>query len=83
MQSAVLAYSGGADSTFLLKTMQLSEIRTLAVTAASEITPSNDLLTAKSVAEELGMQHRIIKTDELSKEEFVSNTPDRCFFCKD
>ncbi len=83
MQSAVLAYSGGADSTFLLKTMQLSDIRTLAVTAASEITPSNDLLTAKSVAEELGMQHRIIKTDELSKEEFVSNTPDRCFVCKD
>jgi uncharacterized protein len=83
MQSAVLAYSGGVDSTFLLKAMQLSDIRTLAVTAVSEIIPYNDLLTAKKVAGELGIQHRIIRTEELSREEFVSNTPDRCFFCKD
>jgi uncharacterized protein len=83
MQSAVLAYSGGVDSTFLLKAMQLSGIRTLAATAVSEIIPYNDLLTAKEVAVELGIQHRIIKTENLSREEFVSNAPDRCFFCKD
>lgn len=83
MQSAVLAYSGGVDSTFLLKAMQLSDIRTLAVTAVSEIMPYKDLLTAKGLAEELGIEHRIIKTEELLREEFVSNTPDRCFFCKD
>jgi uncharacterized protein len=83
MQSVLLAYSGGVDSTFLLKTIQLSGIRTLAVTAVSEITPYNDLLTAKRIAEELDIDHRIIKTDVLSKEEFISNIPDRCFFCKD
>src|SRR4030043_157564 len=83
IQSAVLAFSGGVDSTFLLKAMQLSYIRTLAVTAVSEIIPYNNLLTAKEVAGELGIRHRIIKTEELSREEFVSNTPDRCFFCKD
>ncbi len=83
VESAVLAYSGGVDSTFLLKALQLSEIRTLALTAVSEITPYNDLLTAKSVSKELALEHRIIKTDELSKEEFVSNTPERCFVCKD
>lgn len=82
IQSAVLAYSGGVDSTFLLKVLQISGIRVLAVTAVSEKTPRNDLLTAKRVAAELRVEHRIIKTDELSMEEFVSNTPERCFFCK-
>jgi uncharacterized protein len=83
MKSAVLAYSGGVDSSFLLKAMQLSDIKILAVTAASEITLFNDLLTAKRIAEELDIYYRIIKTDVLSREEFVRNSPDRCFFCKD
>lgn len=83
MQSAVLAYSGGVDSTFLLKALQLSGIRALAVTAVSEITPHNDLQTAKSMAKEFEIEHRIIETDELSSEEFVRNTPERCFYCKD
>jgi len=83
MQSAVLAYSGGVDSAFLLKAMQLSGIRALAVTAVSEITPYNDLLIAKELAEEICIEHRIIKTEALLREEFANNTPDRCFFCKD
>jgi uncharacterized protein len=83
MQSAVLAYSGGVDSTLLLKALQVSCIRTLAITAVSDITPHNDLLMAKKMTAELGIEHRVIETDELSIEEFVSNTPERCFFCKD
>ena len=83
MQSAVLAYSGGVDSTFLLKVLQISGIKTLAVTAVSETTPSGDILMAKKMSSEFGVEHRIIKTEELSLEEFVNNTPDRCFFCKD
>lgn len=83
VESAVLAYSGGVDSTFLLKALQLSGEKTLAVTAFSEITPRNDLHTAKKMAAELGIEHRIINTDELSIEEFVNNTPERCYFCKD
>jgi uncharacterized protein len=83
MHSAVLAYSGGVDSTFLLKALQNSGIRTLAVTAVSEITPHNDLHVANEIAAGLGIEHRIIETDAMLKEEFLLNTPERCFVCKD
>lgn len=83
IQAATVAYSGGVDSTFLLKALQLAGVKTTAVTSVSEITPKSDLLTAKAMTAKLGIEHRLIKTDELSKEEFVSNTPQRCFFCKD
>jgi len=83
MESAVLAFSGGADSTFLLKALQLSGIKSLAITAVSETLPGNDLLNANKMAAELGIEHRLIATTELEREEFVSNSPERCFFCKD
>lgn len=83
MESAVLSFSGGVDSTFLLKALQLSKIRTLAVTACSALTPHAELMAAIQIAEELGINHMVIKTDELSIEEFIKNGPDRCFICKD
>lgn len=83
IESAVLAYSGGVDSTFLLKAMHLSHIRTLAVTAFSEITPYTEFMDAIQIVEDLGIDHMVIKTDELSSEEFVENSPNRCFICKD
>lgn len=83
MESALLAYSGGVDSTFLLKAMQLSHIRTLAVTAFSEITPYTDFVDATQTAKEIKLDHMVMQTDELSNEEFVKNSPDRCFVCKD
>jgi len=82
-ESAVLAYSGGVDSSFLLKAMAVSGIRFLAVTAFSETMPEKDFNHALSFTKETGVEHLVIHTDELSNESFVSNPPDRCFFCKE
>ena len=82
-ESAVLAYSGGVDSSFLLKAMKLSGMRFLAVTAFSGTMPEKDFQDAVSFAKETGADHLVIHTDELSNESFVSNPHDRCFYCKE
>jgi uncharacterized protein len=82
MESALLAFSGGADSAFLLRAIRISGIRSLAVTGSSEIIPDYEISAAKEIAKEIGVEHRILKTEELSAEEFVSNSRERCFFCK-
>ena len=81
--SAVLAYSGGVDSSFLLKAMKLSGMRFLAVTAFSGTMPEKDFQDAVSFAKETGVDHLVIHTEELSNESFVSNPRDRCFYCKE
>lgn len=83
MQRAVLAYSGGVDSTLLLKAVALSGIRALAVTGTSPTMPQRDLEDAKRFAADAGIEHRIIGTSEMDDENFVSNPPERCFYCKD
>jgi uncharacterized protein len=81
-EGAVLAYSGGVDSSFLLRAMKIAGIRTLAVTGNSETVSAEALRQAVSFAEQEGMDHKVILTGEMRNESFVSNPPDRCFFCK-
>lgn len=83
MQCAVVAYSGGVDSSLLLKAASgVMGANIIAVTADSETYPPGELAEAKEFARSLGVTHRILHTGELSSEQFVSNPPDRCYFCK-
>ena len=81
-ESAVLAFSGGVDSSFLLRAVKMSGIRFLAVTGSSETVPEKELIRAASFAEQEGAEHRVITTGEMHNELFVANPPDRCFYCK-
>lgn len=82
--SVVVAYSGGVDSSFLLKVAKdvLGKENVLAVTAYSEIYPKNDYKYAKALADKLGVNHFIIHTEELKNSNFRRNSPARCFYCK-
>jgi uncharacterized protein len=83
MQNALVAYSGGTDSTFLLKVA--SDVLgggVVAVTACSQTYPIRELEEAKKNARRLGVRHLIIETQELHNERFASNPPDRCYYCK-
>jgi len=83
MLSVLVAYSGGVDSTFLLKVASgVLGNRVMAVTASSETYPPRELEDAKKNARMLGVKHVIINTNELDDENFTSNPPERCYYCK-
>lgn len=83
MQSVAVAFSGGVDSTFLLKALKDSGIRCIAVTAFSETMPQRELDFAVQMARLIGAEHRVIESHELENPDFASNPRDRCFYCKD
>jgi pyridinium-3,5-biscarboxylic acid mononucleotide sulfurtransferase len=81
---AIVAFSAGVDSTFLLKIAYsvLGE-RAIALTAASPTVPPGELEAAKEFARTLGCRHIVIDSDELANPSFAQNPANRCFFCKD
>jgi uncharacterized protein len=81
--SALIAFSGGIDSTLLLKVAHdtLGE-RAVAATADSQTYPREELEEARRLAAQIGCRHLVVQTDELSDERYAVNAPDRCYHCK-
>jgi uncharacterized protein len=82
-ESVVVAFSAGADSTLVAKVAAdvLGE-RALAVTSASESLAERELQEALVYAESLGINHRVIYTQELSNPDYLANPTNRCYHCK-
>lgn len=79
----LVAYSGGVDSTLLLKVAHdVLGDNTIAVIASSETYPSEEVEEAKKLAHDMGARLIGIHTDEIQNEDFARNAPDRCYHCK-
>lgn len=81
--SAIIAFSGGIDSSLVAFVAgQVLGRKAMAVTSASASLKRADLILAEKLAEDWGINHKVIVTDELSKPEYRANPTNRCFHCK-
>ena len=83
LESVAVAFSGGVDSTFLLKTAHsVLGDRALAVTARSRSFPERELREATDFCREEGIRHFVCTSEELDIEGFSQNPVNRCYICK-
>jgi len=84
MSSTIVAYSGGTDSAFLSATANdVLGQKALVVTAESPSLAPSELRDAVSLAKRLGLNHRVIETAEVQRDDYKANDANRCYFCKD
>jgi uncharacterized protein len=83
LPSALVCYSGGVDSAFVLAvaTRQLGD-RAIGMTAVSPSLPPGELESAQALARQIGADHRIVQSQEMNDPRYVANNTDRCFYCK-
>jgi len=83
MKSMVVAFSGGVDSTLLLRVVSLQPcVQHLAVTADSPTNTHEELAEARALARCFGSRHLVIDVNELEVPGYSENGPDRCYLCK-
>ncbi len=83
MERALIAYSGGIDSTLVAKiAYDVLGDRALAVTAKSPSLLPEELEDATIQAATIGIAHRVVETHEMDNPNYASNPIDRCYFCK-
>jgi len=83
LKSVAVAFSGGIDSTVVAKAAQLAlGDHAIAVTADSPSVPRSDLSIARDLAQQIGIQHRIIPTNEFQDADYIRNDGTRCYYCK-
>lgn len=82
----MIAFSGGVDSSLLLKLATEAALKNknkvYALTIHTKLHPINDITVSKKVASELKAEHAIIEVDELKEAEIAQNPVDRCYLCK-
>lgn len=82
-ESVLVCYSGGIDSaTVLAAAHRALGGRAVAMTAVSPSLPASEHEDAVRIAREIGADHRLVNSAELSRAGYVANGPDRCFHCK-